>query len=146
MPACFAVDAFEATNSINQAELDLNLAFVAVAEADAAGADISEMLDNLDNAVDSLSEAKFAYRSDNYAVSSLLAMEVSNAVEEIAFDADYLRVEAEKTESALFVWTGLGSGIGLFLLLVLGFVGWSVLKKRYSEQVLEMKPKVEEPL
>ena len=41
MPSCFAADASAASKAINQAERDLNNAYVNVSEADSAGADVS---------------------------------------------------------------------------------------------------------
>ncbi|MCW3997873.1 MAG: hypothetical protein NWF10_04815 [Candidatus Bathyarchaeota archaeon] len=144
VPVCFAVDVVEATSAINQAELSLNSAFVAVAEADDAGADVVRLLDKLDVAGDFLSGAHLAFRAGDHESASLLAVECSNSVEGLATDAGWLKADAERTKTNNLLLTAVGSGVGLVLLLVLGIVGWRVFKKRYSERVLEMRPEVEE--
>ena len=143
-PPCFAVDAVEATSAINQAELSLNSAFVAVAKADDAGADVAKLLDKLDAAGDFLSEAHIEFRAGDYEDASLLAVECSSTVEGLATEADLLRAGAERTKTDNLLLTVVGSGAGLVLLLVLGIEGWRVLKKRYFKRSLEMKPEVEE--
>ncbi len=144
MPVCFAVDVVEATEAINQAELSLNSAFVAVAEAYEAGADIKELLENLDIAGDFLSEAHMAFRSGDYETASELAVKCGNAVEDIVALANRIVANAEQEKTQLLILTVGGSCTGLILLLVFGVVGWKFLKKHYYKRVFEMKPKVEE--
>ncbi|UCH01645.1 MAG: hypothetical protein JSV20_07270, partial [Candidatus Bathyarchaeota archaeon] len=127
MPACCAVDVVEATEAINQAELSLNSAFVAVAEGYKAGADIEELLENLDIAGDFLSEAHMAFRSGDYETANSLAVESGNAVEDIATMANRLMANADNEKTRLLVLTVGGSCIGLILLLVFGIVGWKFL-------------------
>ena len=63
---CFAVGADEAKIAISQVEGDLGLAYVAVAEAAEAGADITDMLDKLVDAGVFLSAANNAFRIRDY--------------------------------------------------------------------------------
>ena len=140
VPVCFGVDAVEATTAMHQAELSLNSAYVAVAVAHAVEADVGELLEKLEVAGGFLSKAHLEFRSGDYEAASMLAMECGNAVEGIVVEADQLKASAErsKTESTLF--TAFWSGLGLILLVVFGFVVWTILKARYFERILEMRP------
>ena len=144
VPACFAVDAVEASGAIGQAERDLGSAYVVVAEAEGAGADVSVLLDKLGSAGDFLSEAYVAFRAGDYGNASLLAMECSHVVEGVAGDAARLKVDAERAHSDRLLLTATASGVGLVLLLVFGFFGWKFLKRWYFRRALDMKPRLGE--
>lgn len=143
VPACIAVDAVEASGAISQAERDLGSAYAVVAEAERSGADVSALLNKLGSAGDFLSEAYAAFRTGDYANARALAMECSSAIEGVAGDAARLKADAERARSDRLLLTSVGSGVGLVLLLVLGFSGWRFLKRRYHKRVLDMKPQVE---
>jgi len=143
VPGCFAVDAVEANFAIDQAERDLGSAYVVVAEAEDAGADVSALLSKLGGASDFLSAAHVAFRAEDYVAASELAVECSRAVEGVAEDAAYLTADAEKARSDGLIFAVAGSSVGLVLLDVFGFLGWRFLKKRYYKRVLDMKPIVE---
>ena len=143
VPACFAVDAVEANTAIGQAERDLGSAYAVVAEAEGAGADVSVLLNKLGSAGDFLSEAYAAFRTGDYADANALAMECSSAVEGVADDAARLKTDAEAARSNRLLFAVVGSSVGLVLLVVFGFLGWKLLKRRYFKQVLGMKPQME---
>src|SRR3972149_4144133 len=66
VPDCFAVDAVGTNDAIGQAERDLSSAYVAVAEAEDAGADVSLLLNKLEGAGGFLSAAYSAFRAGDY--------------------------------------------------------------------------------
>ena len=144
VPVCFAVDAVEASIVINEAERGLSSAYVVVADAEGAGADVSALLSKLDSAGDFISEAHVAFWSGDYENASVLADECSNAVKGIADDAARLKTDAEKALSDRLLLTVTESGVGLILLLVFGLLGWKLLKRHYFRRALEMKPQMEE--
>jgi hypothetical protein len=144
VPACFAVDATGANAAIGQAERDLCSAYVAVDNAEAAGADVSALLNELRGAADSLSQAWAAFRTADYANANMLAVKCSHALNGVAVDAANLKIDAEKEHSDSLLLSGAGSCVGLVLLLVFGLLGWKLLKKRYLRRVLDMKPQMEE--
>jgi hypothetical protein len=143
LPMCFAVDAAEASGTIGQAEHDLGSALAAVAEAESAEADVSALLNKLESANDFLSEAYAAFRTGDYGNASLFAVNCSHAVEGVADDASRLNANAKTTRSDRLLLTVTESGAGLVLLLVLGLIGWRLLKRRYFRRILDMKPLVE---
>ena len=143
VPACFAVDIVEASSAISQAERDLGSAYVAVAEAEGVGADVSVLLNKLGSAGDFLSKAYVALRAGDYGNASMLAMECSHAVDGVAGDAARLKADADRARNDRLPLTVTESGVGLVLLLVLGFLGWKLLKRWYFRRALDMKPQVE---
>jgi hypothetical protein len=144
VPACFAVDAAEASGAIDQAERDLGSAYVAVAEAEGAGAGVSTLLSELGSAADFLSEAYVAFRAGDYENARVLAVDCGNAVKGIAGDATLLKTDAERADRENFFFSVAESTVGLILLLVFGVAGWEMLKRRYLRRVLDMKPQVRE--
>jgi hypothetical protein len=145
LPVCFAEDADEASRAMNEAELDLNSAFIAVAEAANVGGNVAGLLNRLDSASGFLSDANLAFSAGDYEGASLLAVKCSQTIEGLAADAGLLKANAERMKNNALLLTASASGIGLVLLLYLGIVGWRVLKKRFLKQILDMKPEAEGP-
>ena len=143
VPLCFAVSFDEAAEAVGRAERDSGSAFVAVAEAAGAGADVSVLLDKLDGAGVFLSEANAAFRVGDYESAFSSAVACSSAVEGVVGDAARLKVAAEVAHNASFVLTLVVSVIGVAVILVCAFFGWMFLKRRYFRRVLGMKPEVE---
>jgi hypothetical protein len=143
VPLCFAVSIDEAAEAIGRAEYDLGSAFVAVAEAERAGADVSVLLDKLDSAGGFLSEANVAVSAGNYESAYSFAVACSSAVDGVAEDAVRLKVAAEIAQSASFFSTLIVSGIGVGVVIVGACFVWWFLKRRYFRRVLDMKPEVE---
>jgi hypothetical protein len=143
VPACYGVDSFEAIQELHMAELRLNSAFAAVANAQDAGADVGVLLGDLEVAGNFLAEAHLAFRSGNYDSASSLATSCETAIDGVIAEANRLGANAENAKTDSLILTGLFSGIGLTLLVVFGVVGWIILKKRFFDRVLEMKPEVE---
>lgn len=143
VPVCFAVGFDEAAEAMGRAERDLGSAFVAVAEAEGAGANVSVLLGKLDAAGVFLSEADAAFRVGDYESAFSSAAACSSAVEGVIGDAARLKVAAELNQKVAFVVTLVASGVGVAVISVCAFFGWIFLKRRYFRRVLDMKPEVE---
>jgi hypothetical protein len=143
VPASFAVDDVGASAAIGQAEHDLDSAYVVVAEAEGAGADVSTLLNKLSNGGDFLSEAYAAFKTGDYVNASASAEKCISAVNGVADDAARLKTDAETARTNGFLFAVVGSSVGLVLLVVFGFLGWKLLKLRYFKQVMGMKPQLE---
>jgi len=144
MPGCLAVDSITAVNAVNAAELGLNSVFVAVAEAENAGADVQKLLAQLEIAGDLLSAAYLAFRANNFEAAVSIAEECKKAIAGIRNEADRLRAEADRTKTDTLLLNVFLSSLGLILLLIFSVVGWRALKKRFLGHILEMKPEMGE--
>jgi hypothetical protein len=144
IPVCFAVSSVEAADAIRQAGHDLDVAFISVAEAEGAGANVSVFLDKLNQAGVFLSDANLAFRDGDYESSFYHALVCSAKIEGVAHDALSFKINAEIAHRTVLFWTAYISSIGVGLFFVLAFFGWRFLNKWYFRQVLEMKPVLEE--
>jgi len=140
---CFAVNFIEANSIINQAELELNSAFVQVAEAQDAGADAEKLVTKLNIASDFLSQAHLAIRVDDYESASSFATECIETIEGVNIEASKLKIDAQRNQSNIIFLNFIGSAVGLIFLLILGFFCWKGLKKWYFRKILDKTPKME---
>jgi hypothetical protein len=142
VPPCFAIDQAEANNTISQAEQNLNAAYVSVASASGTGVNVSVLLNELNKAVDFLSQAYVALEAGNYDVANRLATDCSNTVDGIASEAANLKMNAEQANSISLLSRLLLSFVGVVLVLFLGFVGWRMLKRKYLRRPSDIYLKV----
>ena len=140
MNACFAVSKTEAEEALNVAENGLSQAYVAVAEAESAGANISGLQVKLNDAGALLATARSAYGAGNYDAAYSFALSSSGLTSNMAVEASSLKSDAEKAYSDQLFVTAALSSIGLSVLFVLGLFCWRFLKKRYFKHVLKLKP------
>lgn len=144
MPVCFAVYGSEAGKAIDQAERDLNTVFAEVAEADKAGADVSMLLDELNSAGIYLSRANAAFNAGDFESAVVLAGNCSDAVGGVASEAANLKSYTEAAHSNAVLLAVLVSIFGVLIVMVLGFVGWRFLRRRYIRDFLDKRPKVDD--
>jgi len=140
---CFA-DKVEAEKALVDAENDLASAYVSVAEAEKAGADVSGLLVKLEFAGALLVEAYNINGTGDYDKAYWFAVNCSESVNEIVGEALSLKLEAENAYSGRLFMTAALSSVALCVLFVLGLFGWRFLKRRYLRRVLRMKPEVRE--
>jgi hypothetical protein len=144
MPTCIAVDKTSGEEALAKAESDLASAYMAVAEAERVGANISELLNKLRLAGDLLAETNNTCRLGDYDGAYSYATNCSDTVEGIASQALEMKLEAEKTCSERLFFTAALSSIGLSALFVVSLFGWRFFKRKYVRRVLGMKPEVRE--
>jgi hypothetical protein len=142
--ACFAVSPTDAEEALRNAEENLASAYVHVAEAERAGADISELLARLVYADGLLAEAKNSYSTGDYEKAYSLAINCSSTVNNIASEASDLKLKAEEAYGERLMFTAGISSVGLSVLFVLSLFVWRSLRKWYVGRVLKMKPIVED--
>lgn len=141
---CLAADKIEAEEAMIYAKDDLSSAYVAVAEAEAAGADVSQFLERLNAAGSLLADAYNAHRTLDFDEAYSCAVQCRTKVDGITSEASTLKIAAEEIyRNRLLVTAGESCAVlgGLFLL---GFWGWRTLRRRFIEKILQMKPEVGE--
>jgi hypothetical protein len=143
MPTCLAISSDEAGEAIEQAERNLGSAYIAVAEAESAGANVSMLLSKLRIAANLLSEAHMAFRIRDYDNSSSFAAASNHAIEGAVDEGVHLKEDAEREKINSFLLTAVLSVVGVILVLILGLLGWQYVKRVYFKQILGTKPRVE---
>lgn len=146
VPACFAVEVSEASIAIRQAEQDLNDTFVKVFEVDSVGGDISLLLNKLNKGVVKLSEANAAFKTGDYLNAVVMAKDCSDFVNGVENEAANLLSYAKEKQSNMILSTVFVSFFGVLFVIIIGFMGWRFLRKRYFKGVLNKHPKVADVL
>jgi len=143
VPGCFAVEAMEVRKAIDQAEQYLDAAYVTVAEAESAGANVTRLLGNLNTAGRYVSEGSAAFKIGDYENASMLAASCIATLKGVEAEAANMKLDAENVRNDQVVSTAFFSCIGVCIVLVFGIAGWKVLKGRYFREILETKPEAE---
>jgi hypothetical protein len=136
----FAYGSDDAPLKIAQADDAVTQAFIVVAEAQEAGANVSALLVKLNEANAILAEAHAAFRSGDNGTAGQKADQASDAVQGIVGDAEGLKRSAESDSQSRLVWMASLSSVGLSLLFVACLFGWRLFKRRYVKQALRMRP------
>ena len=132
----------EASSVLTSAEGAVGSAYQAVLRAEEAGANVSGLLVQLNDAGELLAKAKVAYRLEDFDEVVFSASLCSEISENVKNEADELHVETYGSKITVFWLTSTGSLVGVVAVGFGSFWGWRFFKKRYYERVLEMKPEV----
>lgn len=137
-----AADSDEAALTIERAEDVVVSSYQVALEAESAGANVSILLDRLNEAGELLAKARVSYRVGDFDG----AVRFAELSEEIGENVrvDTLRVKdlaVYKTVNR-FWWTLVRSIVGVAIVVILSFFGWLIFKGRYYRRVLRMRPEV----
>jgi len=131
-----------ALSAIEGAELAVDLAFEAVLEAEGAGANVSGLLDELNDGAEALSKAYISNRVGNFDDAVYFADLCGDLVGSVEAEANELRDVAVVDRNHRLLLSTLGSVLALVCIFYGGFFGWRFFKSRYHRRVLQMKPEV----
>ncbi len=140
----WAVSSDDANKALKSAETDFVTAFTAVATAEEAGANVTNLVTKLNAADGVLSEGYDAFMAGDYDTANSKAASCSAAVEGVVDEAGLMKTSAERAIGSRTLLTAVFSGVGLIILFVLGFLGWGFLKNWYTKRLLDLKPVLEE--
>ncbi len=129
---CIVNSENEALTKISEAENALNSAYEAVSGAARAGANVTSLLNTLDEAGDLLSKAKLMIDTNESAAISF-ALESKARLNGILADADALESAASQDHYWDFVINIAGSIVGGIGVICGGFVVWVVLRRKYEK-------------
>ena len=129
-PAAFAEDMPGAESSLNSAHGTIIECYRAAVAAEAAGANVTELLDRLNEAGRVYFKAALAYKNGDYGVAAELADESRAMLENFIDEADVLRVEAEERGRWDFWVNFVGSALGSVLVIVAAIGIWKLLKRK----------------
>jgi hypothetical protein len=134
-PLCSASAEDDARSAITVAKQRITVCYVAVAEADKAGANVSNLLSTLDAAGMNVSRADLAFQNGNFTSAYDLAVQSQGALEGFETQANSIREAAERSSSVDFWVNVVGSSTGAVAVVVGSFALWLLLKKRYGQGV-----------
>lgn len=133
-----------AAAAISEAENSLVFGFEDVLEAEYVGADISGLLERLDEAGVLLADAKMHYRNGNYSGAVYFAELVSGSLVGLEDEAVGLANSVAVERGQMISWIVAGSVVGFCCVAFIGLWGWGYVRDLYIQKVLEMKPEVKE--
>jgi hypothetical protein len=126
----------DARSAVAEASQRVNTCYSAVADAAKAGANVSGMLVTLDGAGGLLSKAEVALVKGEFDSASTLAHLCEERLVGFEDVAVGLRDVASGSRTLDFAFGVVGSSVGAVLVVVLGFLLWPFLKKRYGSKVV----------
>lgn len=138
--SAYAYISDEASSKIAEADAAIRQAFVAVSDADKAGANVSSLAFTLNEAGGLLADANTAFRIGDYGNASSLAEQSISLVNGLVQEAGSFKTMAESEKLSSLIWTTALASIGLSMLFVASLFGWRLIKSRRFKNVLEMKP------
>ena len=130
--------------AVSSAEEKLVSVYKAVLDAEKIGADVSPLLERLDLAGNLLAKANMSFRLGDFEDAVSLADSVVSGLEGFESEAANLAGSYQGDWNRRFMLSLVVSAIGILLVIMLGFFGWSRVKKRFVDKVLGMKPEVVE--
>lgn len=136
------VDENDAASSLTDAEGAVASAYRAVLEAEQAGANVSVLLSQLNEAGGNLTLAHYAYEQGDFD----RAVDFANSSRIIGGDVRGTAIglkDSALSEGVQRVWLAMTSSVvGVVGVSLGGFWVWHVFKRRYYGRVLGMKPEV----
>jgi len=141
--ATFGLDSRDvALSAIDNAEFAVGTAYEAVLQAEKAGANVSGLLNELNDGAEALSKAQMSYKAGDFDDAVYFANMCCSRVEGIEVKASELREAAAFQKKQNLYLSSLSSIAALGCICIGGFFGWSFFKRRYYRQALKMKPEV----
>ena len=126
----------DAKSAVAEASQRVNTCYFAAADAAKAGGNVSGLLVMLDDAGGLLSKAELALVKGEFDSASTLAHLCEERLVGFEDGAISLRDSASGSRSLDFAFGVVGSSVGAVLVVVLGFVLWPFLKKKYGPKVV----------
>ena len=124
-----------ATLVFTQAEETVASAYEAVLEAEQAGANVSELLDQLNVAGEYLTEANMLYRVGDFDGAVHSADMARSRAEEVRRSAEELKIDAYESWIASLLIRITSSIVGIIVVILGTFIAWRVFKRHYFRQV-----------
>lgn len=121
---------FEAGERIRLAELEVLNCYRTVYEAERAGANVSVLINRLNEAGWFLSKAKQAYNYEDYDSAFSFADQCVTKLAGLVDEADGLRVDAERARFYDFMFNFVGSAFGAVAVVIGSYGFWFYLKRR----------------
>jgi hypothetical protein len=132
----------EASSRITSADDALKLAFKRVLDAEEAGANVSSLTSDLNEAGESLAEAEVAYRNGNLTGAAGLADRCSALAGTVSVEALALKDSALTDSQRAFESTFVFATVGASLFVEALILSWFWFKRAHARKLLGMKCEV----
>jgi len=133
VPACLAVDEGQARSAMVEADQTIKDCYLAVAPADKAGGNISDMLSVLQDAGMLLSRADLAFEKGDFDSAYNLAVQSKARLDGFIAEANSVKDMAEHSGFVDFMINIVGSLAGSVAVVVGSFAVWFWLNRRYAK-------------
>jgi len=130
------------TLTLTEAEDALTSTYESVLEAEEAGANVSDLLDELNLGAEYLAEAYIWHRLGIDENASRFADRSISVVDGIRNEAFELRDEAKRVRENEFAVKIIGSAVGVVVVVISCFLVWRFVKHHYYRRVLKSSPEV----
>lgn len=134
----------QAASAIYEAEQAIVLGYEAVLAAEEAGGNVTGLLAGLNDAVALLVDARRAFNVSLFEEAISLAGSASAAGDTVRSAANTLEIQAAEAKATRTTRFLIASFVAVPLVLAVGLLGYRYVKKRHHQQLLKMKPEVEE--
>jgi hypothetical protein len=124
----------DVTTAISSAKNTFLNCYEAAKAAETAGANITVLTSNLNEAGMLLSQAELAYSSNDLNSARNLAVQSEAKLSNFISDADHLREIATQQRNQDFLITVVGPLLGALAIIGIGVGTWIFLKKKYEHQ------------
>ena len=132
----------QATSKLQAANDSVNLAFNAVLDAEKAGANVTDLLAQINIAQEILAQAENLYRTGNTNSSAVQADSVLPITQQVTLDAQNAKQNAIVSTQNAFWSTIVLTIVGIFVFVLVLFLVWRRFKRNYVERLSDAKPEL----
>ena len=134
------MDIRQADASLNEAENSLTSAYNAVARADRAGANVTDLVNKLNVAAALLAKAYGLSQSGNYDQAISYSIKSSQDTSEVQTEAESRQSVAQNAQNGRLFLSSAVSSVGLSVLFFSSLFLWRFMKRRYRKRILQLRP------
>lgn len=132
----------EVQSKLDAARASINQAFTSVMEAEAAGANINNLISQMNDALGLLAQAENAFWQNDFDATAIKADGALLLAGQINTAAQNARESASSSRQSSFWLSIVFSIIGIVIFLVVLFQIWRWFKQRYTRNLLNLKIEV----
>jgi hypothetical protein len=135
-------DEAEARVALDSVAFSLQKAYVSVAGAETAGANVAELKVSLSYAGSLLANGEASFRVGNFGDAVGFALSANASVKDVETAASMLAISARESRSQRFYWAVLESSIGISVVVFVVLACWVYFRRQYVRGILDFKPEV----
>jgi CHASE3 domain sensor protein len=133
----------QAYSKLQSANTEINKVFIEVFNAEAAGADVANLIEQLNVANDLLAQAENAYRQNDFTVVIIKSDGVLLLVQQVNSATQYAKQSASNSNQTALLFNLGFTLIGGLIFIIFLFLIWNWFKHRYVNNLLKEKSEVQ---